>query len=157
MNDITVPPDSLEAPGVDLSANNDQLHNSVPTPVEISHNELSSTHADDRESETQTSPPASVQGLNLGDVNDLGWVLEQNLKEIYKGIETLKKTTHQAAAAASSMQKPQWFPEEKMGNNNGDEAAQMGYGNAGEEMMMMMMPFNDNQNTMWGAAGSFFP
>ncbi|KAL8130444.1 hypothetical protein V2J09_019599 [Rumex salicifolius] len=34
---------------------------------------------------------ASVQNMNLVDLNDLGWLIDQNLKEIYKRIETLKK------------------------------------------------------------------
>nr|GLL42194.1 uncharacterized protein LOC109184338 [Ipomoea trifida] len=64
MNGITVPPDLLEAPGVDLSANIDQLHSFVPTTVEIPHNEPSSTHADNREPETQISPPVLPRRSN---------------------------------------------------------------------------------------------
>ncbi|WMV12210.1 hypothetical protein MTR67_005595 [Solanum verrucosum] len=50
-----------------------------------------------------------LQNLNLGDLNDLGWVIDQNLKEVYKRIEAVKKgastssSSSVAAAAAAAV------------------------------------------------------
>lgn len=108
-----------------------------------------------------------LQNLNLGDLNDLGWVIDQNLKEVYKRIEAINKgaSSSSAAAAASRAfaplmeQKPpvvelgfdgmqrtqtEWF-NDWMNSNTSDQ--HIGYGH-GEDMILPN--FNDNQNAnMW--------
>ncbi|GAA0140055.1 hypothetical protein Leryth_023109 [Lithospermum erythrorhizon] len=111
-----------------------------------------------------------LQNLMMPDLNDLGWLIDQNLKEINKRIETLKKAPMQegessktaaanvalrqeerqgvASAGDEGIQRPQWFTEwmnatsEQIGFGHGDGA---------------MMPFNDanNHGNFW--PGSFFP
>ncbi|XP_021283082.1 agamous-like MADS-box protein AGL80 [Herrania umbratica] len=43
-----------------------------------------------------------LQNLNMMDLNDLGWLLEQNLKDIDKRIDTLNKASHSRGSAAAS-------------------------------------------------------
>ncbi|KAM3281572.1 hypothetical protein P3S67_028594 [Capsicum chacoense] len=43
-----------------------------------------------------------LQHLNFGDLNDLGWVIDQNLKEIYKRIEAVKKGASISYTAAAA-------------------------------------------------------
>ncbi|KAK4339791.1 hypothetical protein RND71_041253 [Anisodus tanguticus] len=117
-----------------------------------------------------------LQNLNLGDLNDLGWVLDQNLKEIYKRIEGVKKgasasssvaaVSSQAAAAPPMEQKPpvvklgldqgmqrtqvEWF-NDWMNSNTSDQ--QLGFGHGDE---MIMPNFNDNHNaSVW--PNGFYP
>ncbi|CAN4108294.1 unnamed protein product [Withania somnifera] len=114
--------------------------------------------------------------LNLGDLNDLGWVIDQNLKEVYKRIETVKKgaSTSSAAAAASHAaiaapppveQKPavvelgldgmqrtqaEWFSD-WMNSNTSEQ--QIGFGHGDE---MIIPNFNDNHNSsVWH--NGFYP
>ncbi|XP_059313383.1 agamous-like MADS-box protein AGL80 [Lycium ferocissimum] len=121
-----------------------------------------------------------LQNLNLGDLNDLGWVIDQNLKEIYKRIEAVKKGASTSSVAAShaaavsqaaaappvveqkqpvvelgldqGMQRTQaeWFTD-WMNSNTSDQ--QLGFGHGDE---MMMPNFNDNHNaSMW--SNGFYP
>nr|XP_016464483.1 PREDICTED: agamous-like MADS-box protein AGL80 [Nicotiana tabacum] len=109
-----------------------------------------------------------LQNLNLGDLNDLGWVVDQNLKEINKRIEAFKKgaSTSSSAAVVSlavapppvvelgleGMQRTQteWF-NDWMNNNTSEQ--QIGFGHGDE---MIMHNFSDNHNTnVWPNA--FFP
>ncbi|XP_009774462.1 agamous-like MADS-box protein AGL80 [Nicotiana sylvestris] len=115
-----------------------------------------------------------MQNLNLGDLNDLGWVVDQNLKEINKRIEAFKKgasssssssaLVSQAVAPPPVEQKPvvelglegmqrtqtEWF-NDWMNNNTSEQ--QIGFGHGDE---MIIPNFNDNHNTsMWPNA--FFP
>ncbi|CAI9101390.1 OLC1v1038701C1 [Oldenlandia corymbosa var. corymbosa] len=118
----------------------------------------------------------AVQGMPIADLNDVGWLLDQKLKEIHKKMESLKRSPPDPpvvslpppppsmaapppppttpGAASSSMQvgmdgphRTQWFGDWM--NNPNDQ--NMGFGN-GEEMLMQ---FPDNQNSMWNSA--FFP
>ncbi|XP_055814883.1 agamous-like MADS-box protein AGL80 [Solanum dulcamara] len=113
-----------------------------------------------------------LQNLNLGDLNDLGWVIDQNLKEVYKRIEAVKKgasTSSSSSVAAASQavapQKPavvelgldgmqrtqtEWFSD-WMNSNTSDQ--HIGYGHADE---MILPNFNDHQNTnVW--PNNFYP
>nr|ACI05256.1 type I MADS box transcription factor [Petunia x hybrida] len=114
-----------------------------------------------------------LQNLNLGDLNDLGWVVDQNLKEIYKRIEALKKgasssssSSSQAAVTAPVEQKPvvelglegmqqrtqaEWFTDWM--NNTSTSDQHIGFGHGDE---MIIPNFNDNHNTsVW--SNGFFP
>ena len=107
----------------------------------------------------------SLQNLNLMDLNDLGWMVDRNLKEINKRSDSLKNVTNSQMAAGPSgehpsqraevqtfevnsdnMQRQQWFmdlltPQEPLGFGGPDE---------------MMLPFVDNnQNPPW--SNTFFP
>ncbi|KAJ8572738.1 hypothetical protein K7X08_009249 [Anisodus acutangulus] len=114
-----------------------------------------------------------LQNLNLGDLNDLGWVIDQNLKEVYKRIEAVKKgasassvAASQAAVAPPVEQKPpvvelgldqgmqrtqaEWF-NDWMNNNTGEQ--QLGFGHGDE---MIMPNFNDNHHaSVW--PNGFYP
>jgi hypothetical protein len=134
--------------------------------------QLKKQHKDNREKEIteimyQSLTGKGLQNLMLSDLTDLGWLIDQKLKEIDKRIESIKKMPPQqqvtpppppqppAPAVTTGMlprgvqgqeQKPMphWFADWM---NNPSE--NMGFGH-GEEMMM---PFNDNnQNTMWTSA-----
>lgn len=104
-----------------------------------------------------------LQNLSLSDLNDLGWLVDQKLKEIHKRIESIKKMSQQkqiapsppppppprTTAAAHQVQKtmPHWFtdwmnnPSENMGFSHGEE---------------MIMPFNDNNGHTTTWSSSFF-
>nr|XP_016435742.1 PREDICTED: agamous-like MADS-box protein AGL80 [Nicotiana tabacum] len=119
-----------------------------------------------------------LQNLNLGDLNDLDWVVDQNLKEINKRIEAFKKRASTSSSFSSSSvvlvsqvatplpveQKPvvelglegmqraqtEWF-NDWMNNNTSEQ--QIGFGHGDE---MIMHNFSDNHNTsVWPNA--FFP
>ena len=108
-----------------------------------------------------------LQTLNIIDLNDLGWIIDQNLKEINKRIESLlnKEAQSLAAAAAAAATAGQLIiknggkmPEEKLAFDTMDAIQrqqwfvdlvnpneQMGF--AGDDMML---PFGDaNQNAIW--------
>ncbi|OAY43907.1 agamous-like MADS-box protein AGL80 [Manihot esculenta] len=117
----------------------------------------------------------SLNSLNMMDLNDLGWLIDQNLKEIHKRVETLNKEANnsQVVAAAATygagpsvevkispeqaerqafevnidaMQRQQWL----MDWINPQEP--MGFG--GDEVNNL--PFGDaNHNALWSSA--FFP
>ena len=133
--------------------------------------QLKKQRKDNREKEItrvmfQSLTGKDLQTLNLVDIFDLGWMIDQNLKEINKRIESLKKEAQSLAAAAGQLiinnggkvleEKPtfdtmdaiqgqQWFvdlvnPNEQMGFFGDD----------------MMLPFgDDNQNAIW--PNGFFP
>lgn len=101
-----------------------------------------------------------LQNLNLGDLNDLGWVIDQNLKEVNKRIEAVKKgaSTSSSSAAAvvelglDGMQRTQteWFSD-WMNSNTSDQ--HIGYGHADD---MILPNFNDHQNAnLW--PNNFYP
>ncbi|CAA2986715.1 Hypothetical predicted protein [Olea europaea subsp. europaea] len=87
----------------------------------------------------------------MPDLNDLGWLLDQNLKEINKRIDELKKTTTpppppQQVAPPLPHVPTDW-------TNNPSDHQQMNSFGHGDEMML---PFcENNHNTMWSNA--FFP
>ncbi|XP_052204112.1 LOW QUALITY PROTEIN: agamous-like MADS-box protein AGL80 [Diospyros lotus] len=112
----------------------------------------------------------ALQTMAMSDLHDLGWLLDQNLKDIYKRIESMRKgraspssssfaaattaTTKQKPivdpiVAMEAMQRPHWFTD-WMNNPN----KHLGFGGAGEEMMML--PFGDSHSVVW-PAGPFFP
>ncbi|KAM7481867.1 hypothetical protein LguiB_006450 [Lonicera macranthoides] len=135
--------------------------------------QLKKQHKDNREKEMtevmyQCLTGKGLQNLMLPDLNDLGWLVDQNLKEIYKRIEFLKKKATapppvapppqtmqppQAAAvveqkpAVEGMQRPQWFTEWLNSTNENN----VGFGHGDD----MMMPFGDHHNALWSSA--FFP
>ncbi|PHT59461.1 hypothetical protein CQW23_01824 [Capsicum baccatum] len=116
-----------------------------------------------------------IQHLNLGDLNDLGWVIDQNLKEINKRIEAVKKgaSTFSSTAAAKShavvappveqepavvelgldgMQRTQagWFTD-WMNSNTSDQQIDFGHGDE-----MILPNYNDNYSAnMW--PNDFYP
>ena len=133
--------------------------------------QLKKQRKDNREKEItrvmfQSLTGKDLQTLNIVDIFDLGWMIDQNLKEINKRIESLKKEAQSLAAAAGQLiiknggkvpeEKPdfdtmdaiqgqQWFVD--LVNPN----EQMGF--AGDDMML---PFGDaNQNAIW--PNGFFP
>ncbi|KAM3281573.1 hypothetical protein P3S67_028595 [Capsicum chacoense] len=116
-----------------------------------------------------------LQHLNLGNLNDLGWVIDQNLKEIYKRIEAVKKgasTSYTASASKShtvvaspveqdpavvelgldGMQRMQaeWFTD-WMNSNTSDQQIDFGHGDE-----MILPNYNDNHSAnMW--PNDFYP
>ncbi|CAA3029439.1 agamous-like MADS-box AGL80 [Olea europaea subsp. europaea] len=119
-----------------------------------------------------------LQNLMMLDLNDLGWLLDQNLKDINKRIDELKKTTappppppQQVAPpppqvptgnlylqeqkptvdlTMDAMQRPHCFTDWM--NNPSDHRQVNSFGHGDE----MMLPFcENNHNTMWSNA--FFP
>ncbi|CAA2986716.1 agamous-like MADS-box AGL80 [Olea europaea subsp. europaea] len=144
--------------------------------------QLKKQHKENREKEItlvmyQCLTGEGIQNLMMPDLNDLGWLLDQNLKEINKRIDELKKTTapppppQQVAPprphvptgnlymqeqkstvdlTMDAMQRPQWFTD---WTNNPSDHQQMNSFGHGDEIML---PFcENNHNTMWSNA--FFP
>ncbi|KAI5658355.1 hypothetical protein M9H77_27148 [Catharanthus roseus] len=136
--------------------------------------QLKKQHKDNREKEIteimyQSLTGKGLQNLTLSDLTDLGWMIDQKLKEIYKRIESIKKNVshpQQVAPAVAVVEPlrqppasavvargnqgqeqktvPHWFGDWMNSSNEN-----IGFGH-GEEMMM---PFNDNsQTTMWTSA-----
>ncbi|KAK8697919.1 hypothetical protein V6N13_114051 [Hibiscus sabdariffa] len=112
---------------------------------------------------------ASIHGLNMMDLNDIGWLIDQNLKEIDKRVDLLSKTSDGPQASSSSVAPmPSVMPEATPRMNVGDNVQMeantmdsmprqqwtMGFG--GDEMMF---PFGDNtnvnNNSIW--SNTFFP
>ena len=107
-----------------------------------------------------------LQTLNIIDLNDLGWMINQNLKKINKRIESLNKEAQSLATAAGQLiiKNGGKVPEEKLAFDTMDAIQrqqwfvdlvdpneQMGF--AGDDMML---PFGDaNQNAFW--PNGFFP
>ncbi|XP_031103983.1 agamous-like MADS-box protein AGL80 [Ipomoea triloba] len=127
--------------------------------------QLKKQHKENREKEItevmfQCLTGKGLHSLILTDLNDLAWLIDQNLKEINKRIEDLQKAAPVAAPQEAGIdlgqRPPQWFADWMMSNNQ-----QMGFehgGGATEEMIMP--PFNDNHHPipMWPATGgAFFP
>ncbi|GAA0173739.1 MADS box transcription factor [Lithospermum erythrorhizon] len=142
--------------------------------------QLKKQHMDNREKDMtdlmyQCLTGRALQNLMMPDLNDLGWLVDQKLKEISKRIDFLKKGTpqhetvvqdHSAVSttgipsknvnvqeqklpmdsAIDGLQRPQWFTD---WINESSEQMKFGRGNE------VMMPFNNNQNTSW--PGHFFP
>ena len=139
--------------------------------------QLKKQRKDNREKEItrvmfQSLTGKDLQTLNLVDIFDLGWIVDQNLKEINKRIESLKKKAQSLAAAAATtvaagqliiknegkvleekltidtmdaIQGQQWFIDLVNPNEH------MGF--VGDDMML---PFGDaNQNAIWPSG--FFP
>ncbi|KAJ0080546.1 hypothetical protein Patl1_24622 [Pistacia atlantica] len=109
----------------------------------------------------------SLHGLNILDLNDIGYLIDQHLKDIHKRVDTLNKMAMQAPAAVprpssvgessrqaerggfemnvDAMQKQQWFMDLMNPPEN------MGF--AGEDMIL---PFGDTyHNSLW--SNSYFP
>ncbi|XP_073158264.1 agamous-like MADS-box protein AGL80 [Henckelia pumila] len=111
-----------------------------------------------------------LQGLAVPELNDMGWLLDQNLKEIGKRIEMLKKEEEapppleQKAAAVEELggmeraPQPMWLSD-WIGNPSYQQqmAGFLGYGGGGGDGMML--PFSDGGNhhaaPIW--SNSFFP
>ncbi|KAL7204706.1 hypothetical protein ACSBR2_017751 [Camellia fascicularis] len=92
-----------------------------------------------------------LQNLSMVDQYDLNWLIDQNLKEIGKKIESLKKTPQQEKLlgvdlAMDAMKRSHGFNEWM----NNPVYENMGFGGDG-----MMVPFGDNHNVMWSIF--FFP
>ncbi|KAL2227649.1 agamous-like MADS-box protein AGL80 [Sesamum indicum] len=146
--------------------------------------QLKKLHKDNREKEIthlmyQCLTGKGLQGLGAAELNDMGWLLDQNLKEIYKRIEGLKKKAVEAPGNGveekpaplvldGGMQRAappqQWFTE-CMGNPGDNQqglgssfghggVGGSGSGGGGEEMIL---PFSDGSNSaaMW--SNVFFP
>ncbi|KAK4427551.1 Agamous-like MADS-box protein [Sesamum alatum] len=129
--------------------------------------QLKKLHKDNREKEIshlmyQCLTGKELQGLGVAELNDMGWLVDHNLKEIYKRIEGLKKP---AAVVDGSVQRAalqqQWFTDQWMGNlSDGQQGVggSFGHGGAGagggDEIIMQ---FNDGSNhaAMW--SNVFFP
>ncbi|KAG4189892.1 hypothetical protein ERO13_A08G252000v2 [Gossypium hirsutum] len=116
---------------------------------------------------------AGILGLNVVDLNDLAWLIDQNLKEIAKRVDALAKTSlnPQGQGGSSSsvavppmvtpevaitgdmvqgevnnmdwMQRQQWIMELMNNNNNPQTQTQTHVGFNGEETVF---PFGDNIN-----------
>ncbi|KAM3704443.1 hypothetical protein ACB098_03G003500 [Castanea mollissima] len=127
--------------------------------------QLKKQQKDNREKEMkevmfQSLTGKSLHNLTMMDLNDLGWLIDQNLKNIYRRIGQLNKVAQkqvqgEPAAAKTegtmmnmdTMQRQQWF----MDMMNLPQENNMGFG--GDEMML---PFGDNSHTaLWSNA--FFP
>lgn len=129
--------------------------------------QLKKTGKDNREKEIthlmyQCLAGKGLQGLGLPELNDMGWLIDQNLKEICKRIDALKKAAPENVAEAKpsivaedgGMQRSQqWFTEWM--ENPSDNQLQMGGpfghggGSGGDDMIL---PFNDGNNhaaAMW--------
>ncbi|KAL6496167.1 hypothetical protein OROGR_029425 [Orobanche gracilis] len=147
---------------------------------------LKKLHKDNREKEMtrlmyQCLTGKGLQGLAVPELNDMGWLIDQNLKEIYKRIDGLKKA---AAGNGRVEQKKtmsemsgdvdgvvmqrmamppvqqQWFTEEWMGNNTSDRSQQQiggAFGHGGGGGVEMMMSFNDGSNNSLMWSNVFFP
>ncbi|KAK6270789.1 hypothetical protein POUND7_007887 [Theobroma cacao] len=108
-----------------------------------------------------------LESLNMMDLNDLGWLLEQNLEDIDKGIDTLTKASHSQGSVATasatmatpeamlkSGEKVQAESPEREGSTETEDWQQMI-----EELMHpsedvgqgLVLPFGDNNPT------AFFP
>ncbi|KAL3538354.1 hypothetical protein ACH5RR_001720 [Cinchona calisaya] len=147
--------------------------------------QLKKQNKDNREKEMtevmyQCLTGKGLQNMIMTDLNDLGWLLDQNLKEIYKRIEALKKTGSQVAlptqpilpaaqqvqqlqvqeqkpavdlSTMDAIQRPQWFTDWMNSVPAGDQNMG-GFGGHGDQLINMQ--FHDNHNsTMWSSA--FFP
>ncbi|GFP80396.1 agamous-like mads-box protein agl80 [Phtheirospermum japonicum] len=73
--------------------------------------QLKKLHKDNREKEMthlmyQCLTGKGLHGLAVPELNDMGWLLDQNLKEIYKRIDGLKKAGPGAAGNSGVEQKP---------------------------------------------------
>ncbi|CAA2991631.1 agamous-like MADS-box AGL80 [Olea europaea subsp. europaea] len=86
---------------------------------------LKKQHKENREKEIteviyQCLTGKGLQNLKMPDLNDLGWLLDQNLKEIYKRIDELKKTApppqHQVAPPPPVAVAPPPLPQITTGN-----------------------------------------
>lgn len=148
---------------------------------------LKKLHKDNREKEIthlmyQCLTGKALQGLQLPELNDMTWLLDQNLKEIYKRIEGLGKAPappppHESKGSAAEMgggverphpqpqQQQQWFADwmgnpsdhqHQMGGPFGNGGSGGGGGSSGGDEMIV--PFNDGNNhaaAMW--SNGFFP
>ncbi|KAL6531387.1 hypothetical protein OROMI_027750 [Orobanche minor] len=147
--------------------------------------QLKKLHKDNREKEMthlmyQCLTGKGLQGLAVPELNDMCWLLDQNLKEIYKRIDGLKK----AAVVGNGVEQKQtmleisgdvdgdvmqrmamppvqqqWFTE-WMGNNTSDQSQQQmggtfGHGGGGGDEMMMSFNDGSNNSLMW--SNVFFP
>ncbi|KAH7862239.1 hypothetical protein Vadar_001920 [Vaccinium darrowii] len=121
-----------------------------------------------------------LQNLVMADLHDLGWLIDQKLKDIHKKIESLKKSNSSQAVApggssksASEMVKneggqgPTLEQEQKPVMDLAVDAMQSGpqwfidwVNNPNEHMGFggddqMMLPFGDGHSAMWSS--TFFP
>ncbi|CAA2983136.1 agamous-like MADS-box AGL80 [Olea europaea subsp. europaea] len=118
--------------------------------------QLKKQHKENREKEItlvmyQCLMGEGLQNLMMPDLNDLGWLLDQKLKEINKRIDELKKTTAPPPPPQQVAPPPPHVPTDW--TNNPSDHQQMNSFGHGDEMML---PFcENNHNTMWSNA--FFP
>ncbi|KAG9150684.1 hypothetical protein Leryth_008161 [Lithospermum erythrorhizon] len=111
-----------------------------------------------------------LQNLMMADLNDLGWMVDQNLKDINKRIDSLKKAPMEQGESSKRVHENAGLQEGKHGMNlGGDEvihrpqwfnewmnapSEQMGFGHGDE----VMMPFNNANNNHGNIFhGGFFP
>ncbi|XP_057807458.1 agamous-like MADS-box protein AGL80 [Salvia miltiorrhiza] len=116
--------------------------------------QLKKLHKDNREKEVthlmyHCLAGKGLHGLPLPDLNDMAWLLDHNLKEIYKRIEGIKKQQQRsldAGGGGEGQQQQQWVgeqPQQQMGGGFGEE---------------MIVPFSDGSShaaAMW--SNLFFP
>ncbi|KAL8542757.1 hypothetical protein ACS0TY_003584 [Phlomoides rotata] len=98
-----------------------------------------------------------LQGLGLPELNDMGWLIDQNLKEICKRIEGLKMAApppENTKPAEEKRSQQQWFTDWM--ENPSDNQLQMGgpfeHGDGAGGGDDMILPFNDGNNhaaAMW--------
>ncbi|XP_051132743.1 agamous-like MADS-box protein AGL80 [Andrographis paniculata] len=137
--------------------------------------QLKKVQKDNREKEIthlmfQCLTGKALQGLPLPDLNDLGWLIDQNLKEIYKRIDGIKKAAADVATAGNVADQAapgqqHWFGDwiaNPVGNNDQRQIGDCSYGGAvgggrGGADDMLMAGFNDGNGngSMWSSV--FFP
>ncbi|KAL3515856.1 hypothetical protein ACH5RR_022758 [Cinchona calisaya] len=107
----------------------------------------------------------TTHNMLMQDLNDLGWLLDQNLNEIYKRIESLKKMAPSQDQLVRGVQvqeekkpsvdvavhRPQGFMDWMNNNHVGEN---MGFGHV-DETVMQFHHNHSNINPMWSSA--FFP
>ena len=113
-----------------------------------------------------------LQALNIVDIFDLGWMIDENFNDINKRIESLNKEAQSLATAAAAVaavgqviiKKGGRVPEEKLAFDTMDAIQGQQWFvdlvNPNEQMDFveddMMLPFgDDNQNAIW--RNGFFP
>ncbi|XVE89494.1 hypothetical protein DITRI_Ditri20bG0001100 [Diplodiscus trichospermus] len=125
----------------------------------------------------QTLTGKGLHRLNIMDLNDLGWLIEQNLKDIHKRVDELHEASQSQKSAAASSAAKKSKPETRQKSGENVQAVRSGPGANIDtmqrqqwfmDMMMnpqdhvgfggdeMMFPFGDNNhNALWSNA--FFP
>ncbi|KAE8711491.1 hypothetical protein F3Y22_tig00110290pilonHSYRG00025 [Hibiscus syriacus] len=97
---------------------------------------------------------ASIEGLNMMDLNDLGWLMYQNLKEIEKRIDTLSQTSYDPQGSYSSVAgtpstMSEAMPRTSLGDSVQTEANNM-YSMQGQHWTMELMNNNPQSHVGFG-------
>ncbi|KAE8711490.1 Agamous-like MADS-box protein AGL80 [Hibiscus syriacus] len=104
---------------------------------------------------------ASIEGLNMMDLNDLGWLIDQKLKEIEKRIDTLSQTSHDPQGSSSSVaatpsMMSEAMPRTSLGDSVQTEANNM-YSMEGQHWTMELMNNNPQSYVGFGDDEMVFP